>query len=229
MRYTVTDRTEISEWYDRHHASCGNKSWRPRESYHVFLDLLGVAKQQSSSGKKLLDIGPGTGYLLSMADERGLDTFGLDISPEGVKLAQANSPNSDIQVGIGEEIPHEDNKFDYLTCIGVLEHFLDIPLGLSEMKRVALPEARLCIVVPNKDFLLWKIKRDPGTAQQDISETLLSLADWRQMIKEAGFEVISVQPDSFHAHKSNWLLRLGWFFLPLKYTYQFTFILKVKQ
>ena len=225
----MTNRTEISEWYDRHHVSRGNESWRPRESYHIFLDLLGVGKQQSGSRKKLLDIGPGTGYLLSMADERGLDTFGLDISPEGVKLAQANSPNSDILVGIGEEIPHEAAKFDYLTCIGVLEHFLDIPGGLTEMKRVALPEARLCIVVPNKDFLLWKIKRDAGTAQQDISETLLSLTAWRKMIKEAGFEIIAVCPDSFHARKSNWLVRLGWFFLPLKYTYQFTFILKVKE
>ncbi len=225
----MTDRTKISEWYNRHHSSHGNESWRPRKSYQVCLNLLGVAQQPSGSGKKLLDIGSGTGFLLSLADERGLDTYGIDISNEGVKLAQSNSPNSDLRVGMGEEIPHEDDKFDYVTCIGVLEHFLDIPKGLAEMKRVALPEAGLCIVVPNKNFLLWKIKRDAGTSQQDISETLLSLADWQQMIEAAGFEVVSVHHDSYHAHKSNWLVRLAWFFLPLKYTYQFIFILKAKR
>ena len=224
----MTDRTEISQWYDQHHAAHGSESWRPRESYHVFLNQLGVPAHGSGNEKKLLDIGSGTGFLLSLADERGLKTFGLDISPEGAKLAKSNSPNSDLRVGSGEEVPHDDNFFDYLCCIGVLEHFLDIPKGLAEMKRVTRPDARLCVVVPNQDFLLWKIKGVPGTAQQDINETLLSLAGWRRMIEEAGFEILSTHHDSYHAHKSNWLIRLAWAFLPLRFTYQIVFILKAR-
>jgi hypothetical protein len=97
-----------------------------------------------------------------------------------------------------------------------------------EMKRVARPDARLCVVVPNKDFLLWQIKKSAGTSQQDISETLLSLSEWRRLIEKAGLEVIEVHQDNYHAQKSNPFIRLGWALLPLRYTYQFVFILKVK-
>jgi len=53
----------------------GENAWRTFEAYPFFLDYLNV-----KSGEKLLDIGCGTGYLLKATDQRGLQTYGVDIS-----------------------------------------------------------------------------------------------------------------------------------------------------
>lgn len=201
----------IRGWYNNRHHTMGNKSWRPYRAYPVFLDYL-----QVESGKKLLDIGTGTGYLLKNADQRGLKTYGIDISSEGAILARKNSPNSEIHVGSGEDIKYPDNFFNFVTCIGVLEHFLDIRKGIKEMMRVIVNGGRLCIVVPNKNFILWKLRKNKGTHQKDINEQLFSLKEWSQLFEEAGLLIKKISQDK-------WKLKGLW--LPLKYTYQFIFIL----
>jgi len=47
------------------------------------LDYLGAQK-----GRKLLDVGCGTGFLLLAAFKRGLKTYGIDISEEAIKIAK---------------------------------------------------------------------------------------------------------------------------------------------
>jgi len=207
----MTTQKNIKDWYNDRHHTMGNKSWRPYKAYPIFLDYL-----QVEPGKTLLDIGSGTGYLLKNADQRGLRTYGIDISSEGTILAKKNSPNSEISVGSGEDIKYSDNFFDFVTCIGVLEHFLNIKKGISEMKRVTVDGGRLCIVVPNKNFILWKLRQNKGTHQQDINEQLFSLREWSQLFKEAGLSIKKISQD-------RWKFKGVW--LPLKYTYQFIFIL----
>jgi cyclopropane fatty-acyl-phospholipid synthase-like methyltransferase len=72
---------EIKNWYDQRHISFGENAWRPFEAYSIFLDHLNV-----KAGKILLDIGCGTGYLIKAATQRGLQTYGTDISEQGIKL-----------------------------------------------------------------------------------------------------------------------------------------------
>ncbi|MFA6553091.1 MAG: class I SAM-dependent methyltransferase [Patescibacteria group bacterium] len=203
---------EIENWYNKRHQTMGDKSWRPFRAYRVFLDYL-----QAQPGGKLLDIGCGTGYLLRHAQERGLLTYGIDISIDGTKLAKKNSPYSEINISNGEQVPYPDNYFDYITCIGVLEHFLDIHKGIDEMRRVARPRGKFCIVVPNKNFILWKFRQNKGTHQQDINEQLFDLDGWSRQFLRAGLTINQVLPDK-------WKLR--GVYLPLRYTYQFVFILE---
>src|SRR5207247_1877624 len=79
--------------------------------------------------------------------------------------------------------------------LGALEHFLDMGQGLEEMKRVAKPGARFCIMVPNQDFIGWKVLGHQGTAQQDINEHLQSLAAWRRLFEAHGLGVVRASPD----------------------------------
>ena len=229
----MVSEKEIKDWYNQRHRSKGENAWRPYEAYPIFLDYLNVVSE-----RKLLDIGCGSGYLLKEADKRGLKTYGIDISDEGVKIAIKISPNSKITVGKGENLKFPDNFFDYVTCIGSLEHFLDMEKGVKEMLRVAKNGALLYIVVPNINFLFWKIRGTKGTEQQDINENLLSLKQWKNIFMKEGFKILKIHQDKWFMKKisifsstnplgiiKRTILKIVWIFLPLYFTYQFIFIL----
>jgi ubiquinone/menaquinone biosynthesis C-methylase UbiE len=217
----VTTEQDIKNWYNKRHSEKGEKAWRPYEAYSELLQYLKVVK-----GKSLLDVGCGTGYFLKQAASAGLQTYGVDISEEGVKIAQGISPTSKLQVGKGEELKFPDGSFDYVTCNGVLEHFLDMEKGIREIVRVGKSDAAFCIVVPNSDFLPWKLGIGKGTQQQDINENLMSQKEWSDFFAKAGLHIVGVYQDMWPMKKLNFIYKIIWSFLPLRYTYQFVFILK---
>jgi SAM-dependent methyltransferase len=207
---------------------------RPFEAYPLILDVLSVRP-----GAALLDVSCGSGFLLRAAHERGLTAYGVDLSDSAVRLARSVSPDLRLAVCAGEDLCFRDASFDYVTCLGSLEHFLDPSRGLREMLRVARPGAQFCIMVPNRNFAGWRLLGRQGTAQQDINERLLSLAEWRRSFEGEGFVVRGVYPDRWHAVKwrvgarrglwravQGLLLEIAWRLLPLSWQYQFIFVLE---
>ena len=83
-------------------------------------------------GHALLDVGCGTGLLLKTAAAAGLQTYGLDLSDAAVAMSRKNSPTSQVVQGEGEHLPFADAQFDYVCCIGSLEHYADVERGLAE-------------------------------------------------------------------------------------------------
>jgi SAM-dependent methyltransferase len=223
--------TEIRRWYNRRYAALGAASMRPYEAYPPVLDLL-----NTSPGSSLLDVSCGTGFLLKAAGARGIRATGVDLSDEAVRVARRTAPKAAVAVAGGEALCLRDGSFDFVTCLGSLEHFLDMDRGLEEFLRVARPGAILCIMVPNRDFLAWKFQGQVGTAQQDINEHLLSLEEWRRLFRAHGLREQRVLADRWQP------VRLGmgkglrglvgrvigalWALIPLRYEYQFIFLLR---
>lgn len=119
--------------------------------YHTYLPIIGYLEAQP--GLRSLDVGCGGRRLLRAAKERGLVAFGVDFSFSGTVLARSFVPGAHVAVGNGERLPFPDGIFDYLTCLGSLDHFFDIKAGLKEMVRVCKVGARVCIIVPNSFYL----------------------------------------------------------------------------
>jgi SAM-dependent methyltransferase len=225
---------DVKSWYNQHYAATGLQSMRPAAAYPVFLDLLGA-----TAGSRLLDVSCGPGSLLAAAHDRGVNAVGVDLSDEAVRLAKRVAPTAEVAVAAGEALAFRNETFDYVTCLGSLEHFLDMGQGLEEMQRVAKKNARFCIMVPNQDFLGWKVIGHQGTAQQDINEHLLPLAAWQRLFEQHGLSIVRVTPDRWHAVR--WrsggatgaarfvigpALEIAWRLVPLRWQYQFVFVLE---
>lgn len=224
----------VRSWYNRLYAGKGLRSMRAREAYPPVLDLL-----DAPARSVLLDVSCGSGFLLQAAEARGVRAFGVDLSEEAVRLARRVAPSAGVVVCDGEHLAFRDESFDHITCLGSLEHFLDMGQGLREMIRVAKPGARCLIMVPNRRFLGWWLLGRTGTTQQDIREQLLTLAEWQALFTRCGFTVLAIEPDLWHAAKWRFkplpwvvtrvlpvLLGIAWRLIPLRFQYQFIFVLR---
>jgi SAM-dependent methyltransferase len=107
-----------------------------RPLYVAALDAVGAG-----SGKRLLDVGCGSGAALAMAAERGAEVAGFDATPELLAIARERLPDADLREGDIEELPWEDDSFDAITGFNSFQFAGDPTRALSEAKRVARPGA----------------------------------------------------------------------------------------
>ena len=98
-----------------------------------------------------LDVGCGTGALLSMIAEqrKAAQLFGIDLSEKMIKVARAKlGSKADLTVSDSERLPFEDNKFDIITCTFSFHHYPNPKAVLTEMKRVLSPQGKLIVADP---------------------------------------------------------------------------------
>lgn len=106
------------------------------------LDLARVTR-----GSRVLDVGCGTGDVLSQARFRGATVAGVDPASALLEIAAERVPGADLREGGMEELPFEDDAFDAVLHVNCLMYG-DDPVGaLREARRVLVPEGRLAVVV----------------------------------------------------------------------------------
>lgn len=90
-------------------------------------------------GDRVLDVGFGVGYGMEiMADKAGSLT-GIDVDIRAIKHGASliGGAIESVQWYDGKVIPYDDNRFDVVTCVDVLEHVRWYEALLREMVRVA--------------------------------------------------------------------------------------------
>jgi SAM-dependent methyltransferase len=114
---------------------------------HVrFLDY--CAGRNGGGGKRLLDIGCGSGSFLHSARSHGFVPHGMDMSAKAVEIVQNQYGIPARQGGIGQNV-WEGNRFDFVTMFHVLEHLPDPRLALKFAAGLLQPGGTLLIQVPN--------------------------------------------------------------------------------
>jgi methionine biosynthesis protein MetW len=121
-------------------------------------DNLRVDKTLSvlGSGRRVLDIGCGTGVLLFQLKERFDEIYGIDISREAVMVARKNGVQASVVDFNLQPLPYQDEFFDIVTILSTLQYFIDPEKTLSECNRVLAPKGRLMLSVPNIRAI-WRI------------------------------------------------------------------------
>lgn len=183
---TEQDRfKEVRDFYDEdYYAESGTAAKLSTWHEQLIAGRLGDLK-----GKRVLDVACGLGQWLELLHRQGARVSGIDISQRAIDQCQRRFPEGDFRVGPAETLPFDDASFDLVTCMGSLEHFLDKPGALREMRRVAAPGARFLILVPNAGFLTRRLGLYTGTQQTRIREDVFTLAVWDELFRAAGLHV----------------------------------------
>jgi SAM-dependent methyltransferase len=114
-----------------------------RKIVQAWMQHLGLP---DGSGRPIVDVGAGTGILLSEL-ERGGRTIGVEYAPTGLSLARETT-RSPLVRGSAEAIPLADGTAQLVVALDVIEHLDDDARAVAEMARVLAPGGHLMINVP---------------------------------------------------------------------------------
>lgn len=151
-------------------------------------------------GSSLLDVGCGSGTSLEKVTRARPDLviYGVDVSSRLVEYARLLRPHIKFQVSEGERLPFGDKNFDTITCLDVVEHFIDLDNGLHEARRVLKDDGRLIILValesnPLFKFVWWVWSHFGGHIWHDAHLRIFTKASLCQAIEKAGFKIEKIK------------------------------------
>jgi ubiquinone/menaquinone biosynthesis C-methylase UbiE len=94
------------------------------------------------AGKRVLDVGCGTGRLAASLQDLGSRVWGIDPSPEMVAEAKKRGVNA--KVARAEQLPFKEGWFER-AVLWLTVHLLDRPRAFAELRRCLAPDGRLVI------------------------------------------------------------------------------------
>lgn len=140
-----------SDHYDRGYKyNIFQKFWHTRR-------IAEIKKIYPNPKGNIADIGCHSGFLTAeIVDANEKNLYGLDISPQAIKVAKKRLKNGTFVRGDAHALPYKNNFFDVVYCLEMLEHVNNPELVLREIKRVLKKNGKAIILVPT-DNLLFRI------------------------------------------------------------------------
>ncbi|MBL7055959.1 class I SAM-dependent methyltransferase [Candidatus Woesearchaeota archaeon] len=172
---------ESKKYLTNHYKVLGNFK---KDFRNVNLNSLIVSKVK---GKKILDIGCGSGHLLNSLEQKGKQTYGIEPNPDLIKLAKNINPNLQIINGYAKDISKFKSKFDTVTIIDVLEHIDDDVSQIKLMNRYLEKFGKLIVVVPCFKLLYGKRDINLGHYRRYTKRELID------KLNSNGFKVKSIR------------------------------------
>lgn len=151
------------------------------------------------NGKKLLDIGCGTGDFIQFAQKKGLKVFGIEPNQKAIEIAKNKIGR---EGEFFDELSDTDETFDIITLWHVLEHIPDLNRTLIEIKSKLKSEGELIIAVPNYKSFDAKFYQSFWAAY-DVPRHLwhFSPEDFDRLMNHHGMKIVNKYPlllDSFY-------------------------------
>jgi SAM-dependent methyltransferase len=151
-----------------------------------------LVREGDLAGKRVLDIGCGTGVHAAIFHERfGCDMAGIDPSAGMLEQARAKLPDADLRQGVAEELPFADEAFDAALMMLAVHH-LERPRAFAEARRVLAAGGRLLITTPNPDAFprFWMASLFPSYVAVEQAR-FPGFTDLERDLTGAGFRSVS--------------------------------------
>jgi SAM-dependent methyltransferase len=126
--FEFNDALACEEWLEKPKNRC-----KAEQAFQIMTEML-----RPIPGQSVVDIGCGVGYTLHFLKTEGLQITGVDASPYMIDMAANRlGDGADLHRSKAEDLPFDDNSFDYALLFNTLEFVDDINSTLEEACRVA--------------------------------------------------------------------------------------------
>lgn len=150
-------------------------------------------------GKTFLEVGCGTGYVLSMLDRMGLKVTGLDMHKEALRFAKQRTTAALVCNTLDQH--RVDVLYDAIGAFDVVEHVENDQGFLAQCKSLLSQGGRLFLTVPAGMELWTDIDRISGHKRRYTRLNLITL------LTHAGFTVTDIRYFGFFQYIPYFLMK----------------------
>lgn len=142
-------------------------------------------------GKRIVDVGAYTGVFVELAQQRGWDAYGTELSQWAARLCR----DRDLKVKTGtlEQAEFPDNWFDVATSWDVVEHLNDPHTHLQEIHRVLKPGGLVAIHTIDIDAPFAKLMGARWPWLMEMHIVYFSRRTLARMLHTVGFDVVRAE------------------------------------
>jgi len=104
-------------------------------------------------GKRVLDLGCGSGYGTHRIAQHAAETYGVDVASDAIAFARARYVKSNLhfaRIDAGARLPFDEGSFDVVLSFQVIEHVKDDAAYLREARRVMKAGGTLVLITPDR-------------------------------------------------------------------------------
>jgi SAM-dependent methyltransferase len=136
---------------------------------------------QPRSGRRILDVGCGTGTAeIQLARLRlsQVELVAVDLLPDRAAAAKTAAGGHNIRARFAAadacRLPFPSATFDSTFCVAVLQHISDVPVAISEMARVTRPGGRIVAVEPDNAARFFHSSIEEGERVHEAASRLFA-------------------------------------------------------
>jgi SAM-dependent methyltransferase len=164
--------------------------------------LLRLVPFDAVKGRRVLEVGCGTGVDLARFARGGAIVTGVDLTLSAIELAKANFSQQglagDFHVADGERLPFADRTFDLVYAHGVVQYTPDPARLVAELRRVLRPGGEAVVQVYNRVSWLNLLSKlmNVGLEHEDAPVLLkFTTGEFRRLL--AAFSDVRIVPERF--------------------------------
>jgi ubiquinone/menaquinone biosynthesis C-methylase UbiE len=166
-----------------------------------WLELLGLLVSEGDLiGRRVLDVGCGTGRVAAALAERGARVWGVEPSPEMLAAARASLRGKGLPLrqARAEALPFRPGSFER-AVMRLVVHLVDRDRAFPEIARVLDADGRLVLATFRREHFdrLWLAPYFPSVRALDEARFADAAALTREL-RAAGFESVRVRPVDQH-------------------------------
>lgn len=138
---------------------------------------------------RILDIGCGLGFFLSLCQKEGFECHGLELNNQAVASIRKNYPNINIQEKSVEAADFPDNYFQLITIWSVLGHIPNPRKALSKIFKLLAPGGQFTVYTTNVNNIYRFTKKSRWKAFSPNHIQFFSIKILCKILEEEGFEI----------------------------------------
>ena len=151
---------------------------------------------------RILDIGCHSGLCTEkiIAKTNPLEVYGIDLSVKAIERAGRRIKDGKFLVGDAENLPYQQNFFDGVFCIEMLEHVDHPDQVLSQMQRVLKKGKHAIVMVPTDNLLfktVWFFWNLRHPVWKHVHVQSFKGKALEKMSEKVGFKVLKVKKFNF--------------------------------